>query len=1593
MNSHQIKKFRTDLEKNLKTWIPQNDNLITKELALFDRLMSRRDFLKSTSLVALSAILYQGCSNKPPSQWDVIDDNFTLENYSDLSSVKSTSKIVVDADVLPSMVNYSPLRAIGSVDAQHIELDAVIESFNSHIMTSDSGEIFDKDGMNLPSRNYGIPEYVHLSRDDLGSDYYLSIYEQSHGKDHGLQETKIDLEGTSSFTLNHLVATNGSFHNRVHGSKVYNQKMLLLANLNDYEFSYNTSSAIPLQLYYQSVSSALLMPSVALEYDLKWESLDLMKVFKESESHTFSSYRLVDANTYHDGSKKSFIYGTIRFDEYYNYGFTVTFDSITDTKPTVTFFAPEFLSIKSTTIKDLKTLYEDINPTSNHAFDDFGIFANQTFKPLSHLVDSDGNISSEIVFSFVSYDIASDDVTNTQTPVSGLYEFKKFVENETDDIFEQEFFKRFLVRVDSSSGGVVYPFKDYKPELSLVGDASSFTLTFENTLIPSVDVWSDVYSKNLKHLDQMFVRFVRDESSHFNVLLATPYADATNLGVSHKSVNITPSSTADGFSEVTVDTTDSFFNDALYDDGTTVEGYKELWYDEMKVNLEDAPSLASCVDQNGGDFDFYSTQNHQGLLRSYFMIRHLNVDESVSSYLVGFNEKGLYLDEESYEYMDYNTLHDQILADDVPYFPPMPLEVDPLDIYQWHGVVSDAEVLYKSMAHNIVDESTRTLIDNDGSLGDVYSYVLSSCDSIDKHWYMHEEQKRVQSTKESNNLVNADLHQVHLQTKNIYNLPVTLEDDAYVEVRFSKKLVVKDMTDHLNPVRHHVNELASLFLKTDLNGRVALEIDAGNQESQYQGATLEYRLVGASTLALKQDRPVAFVISTGGVTSEFQEFNISFHMYERFSTEKYESQQSGRLATTVYSGLVEHLDPNFHDSIPSFSEAFSKLHDDSKPDNDLPIVNLAEFYASSSLPDGELRLSPLNSAIVFKSHRRKKKKKKRFHPFAWVKHVKKRIKKRVKKIAKHIVAAVKKTADKLAKPIDDVLSDIDNGIADFGSVVVGAAGDIAAAAEKLWDVIDSFAEKFWNWLKSLFDMDASWEIAQEIKQMFADQLKPIGDASSLNQQSKNLYSFLGESEAFIKNEIDTLCDMLEEDIDDAIDSAFKQTQDVDNQVSSAKDKQKNSNANSTNTHHLFDQVKRIIASFSVDGVTCDMDTSSGSVYDISASTFENVTDSTLAPIENVLHSSVQNISQLFIGGSMQSLQSLLATDLKTLSGIVIDDVRIIGDTVSELPLAVLSDKSSCTSDLLVETERTVLDMLGYLLFADKSKFIDIEDFGAFLMGYHINIVDTLLGAPIEDSDGNHIDVGTQIKDGTFRTTLNEMGSQMEIPTSSNSAVLKRAVTPGGLPRNVYIAVIVLEAMDFVEGVIQHIFESLSTQDQSVKNLLTGISLVRPVLMIADIATVSIANRSSTSDPLLLTYKIAIGVISGFVGLFGYLQGKYEGKFPNYDDKGDAKAFMIVSSILTIFKVLLQIILLASEKYENTEQTLINLNTSITVIDILSQLTGIVQNIGEYSLKNKGEPVLSNPALTSVRVGNTIADLSIVSMKISMNGIRLAEVPS
>ncbi|WP_321314826.1 hypothetical protein [Halarcobacter sp.] len=1369
MNSPEqsIKLLRKQMKGYLKDWIPNNNNLVKKELEIFDSIMTRRDFLKTTSLAALSVLIGYGC-NKPPSQWEDDGSNsidWTISD-SDMSTVTTPCNIAVDSEIQEAFTTYTPLPAVGSEDSTIIS-HSIMESFNPHIMTASNEDEITSIGLNLPTRTYGIPEHLHLEKQSNESDYNLSIYEKDNDGHQGLKQTIIKLKDTSLIDYDSIVATNGSFHNKIKDNFIHKQKMVLLSNKND-THDYSQTSA--LRLYYRTEFAKLLLPDENFISTTNWDNyIDLIKEFKNQEpTASFNSYKIAEINTYTSGDNHSFIYGTIRFDNYYNYGFVISYDDftqidVTNVRPAITFFSAQFMSYNSEGISNLIKDYNDNSASIVTPLSDILIFSKANFTPLAQLVDDEGNLQSKFIFSFYCLSAMDETVSNT----SG-YDLLKFSNINSD------FVKRYPMLVehkDVASSSVVYTLDDYdsfgKIEIASNQLHFSFSVYKEHEFI-STDIWESIYNKQTNKVDHMFVRSIKSNGSNYEVLTSSTHYSESNMefGLSHHTIEI------DLNTKISVNNV--YSNNILFEDMSSDDGkYKDLWFNNI---LSGYSSLYDCVHKKGGigTIDFHATHNHQGLLRNYLLIRYS--DEK--SILLGCNEKGI---EETTKFAYQN--HDNIINKlGIEHYPPMPISIDnPLKLFHWHGIAEDGEVLYSSIRQNEIN-SNNQLIENSNK--NLLSYMHSSCNLTQKVWNMREEQIHVDFGSDTieTNLVKNDLHQVHLHVTNCYRNEVSLykntqlfsnlsddqisqvkekeaNADIYVEIRFNKRVSIKDYTDITNIKTYHPSANNSIFLSTDSKGKVSLQIDAGTKDDKYNGAIMQYRLIDKSNLIKQSDKALAIVTNdSNSLTTDFKSCNISFKTYQKLSTQNYDNIQIGASKDSDTAKTV--LDNINSSSSHDISHAFSKVLENTSPNNDSQLVRLNKVQINNN---NLLALGFSSSVTHFKA-------------VNWIRHSIYTASSNIEKL----LEAAKQAASTLSKDITTIISNITDDIDE-------AIEDIAAAVEKLWNDVSSFAQKLWDILRTVLDFKTAYNIGQELKQLRFDQLKPLNDSNSQNIYSHNAYTIMESAEDMVSEISDDMIEKIDTSLDAIFGNNIKDiSQKMDTHKTNVDNDKKNMQNNSTIITHIVDQIDRLIELLKINKLIDyvkgeeekfkdDLNTLMNNIFGVtldemlSGSFPKYLEDNLLSffkvdskeqlvatieyhpglsngddPAPNSLIRQIQkNIFQSknsitnFATGSSSAVDMFNDTQstIYGLKNLLTSEIENFNKFGHHLPTEFLKDDKifsfmTQSGDLL----NKIFKPLGTLLFLDSHKFKNIEDLATFGMGFSLFIAPIIAESTINEAN-------------------------------------------------------------------------------------------------------------------------------------------------------------------------------------------------------------------------------------------------------------------
>ena len=1332
----KIKEFRGEMQKKLMEWIPDDDALVSKELGIFDRVVSRRDFLQATSVAAAYALFYQGCSDKPPSMWpEAQNDKSNKLSDAELMSVTKPSKLIIDADVLETPVEYSPLKALSSSDAEYVKLSNTLEAFNPHLMTIDSVVLSQKNNLKLADKNYAAAEVVHLSKDSSSTNYFLDIYENVvNTSQASLHKTKIELDSSADANFDKLVSSNGSYHNRVEDGIVYSQKMILVSNSND---DVNPD----IRLYYQATSSNLLEPGIEMQDELVWESLELIDHFKYAEKHTFNTYSIIDVDSYGDALGNSFLYGTIQFDNLYNYGFSIAFTSISSVKPKVSFFTPKFLSIESTAVSNLNDSFNDLTIDSEAvSLKDFTLFKDQKFLPFSSITESDGSLSQDVLFSFVSFDVENAEVIRHDN----RYDLKLFTQTYNSML------KRYLLSVDIGGGGVSYLLDEYDNTPSLYVKDNIFHFSFISSDIHLTDIYRDIYKADEIGFDvaqtemkSSYVRYVKNDGDTLHILLASTYKDNYSMGIAQKSILLDSTN----FELKELLKSKASLHESSYNEHT----YKSLWFDDV-VDKNICELLHDCANE---EYKSYIVQNKQGVLNSYFIIKIEGVD-----FLLNFNEQGENPEqskENPYNYQSFDNLYAEIKSKSTPFFPPIPVATEVKSLYINPTVGAQEEIVYSAIRTKKVDIASQSLVENEDKT--LLSYYQSSFEALSGTWSSQELFQAVPIQSKKDYIYKEPRHIVHMYLNSVYNTPSTIEENRYIEVRFTKAITLTDLTFLETPKTYHASIGTSIFLKPDKTGKISLEIQSGvSRHDIFNGSSLLYRIVDKNDLSVEQNRPIAILSTNSTTTSSFKHFHISYKLIKRLSTEDVDNFQEGVLQSelqdpdTGYSILDTHAKDHEKKNISKVTDAYTRLAKSAVVDNE---GNFVSLYAAKESSYQEV-IDPLfflyrdgmYDSISLEHSKFSK----------WVHHVTSSMKHSLHKAGKELSKKIKNALEKLLPEIEDLFSNFSVSMDSILSTLMSIVDKIVTFTDHLYIL---YVESFWEFVKGFFEFQSAFIIGEEFKKTFAQQMLS-------NSGTKNGYALIKEQTSLMQKEVGGVSEIIKKDIDKKIDDNFykdakesdKKTLEFHNRSSI----QKNSVKYHHGTYTIFKLYKSIAndkdpdapmddsvftcnAAFSVEKLlSCIMDKEK---REIAKTLIKEYEDS-----NRVLH----NVSSR---GEVGKEKENIATLLKDSINGVIDEIDIMADGLLQIPLAFLNGSStiSLAEKALDSTMKDVFIIFGLIFFDDKDKFKSFDDVGYFISGYalffQLSLIDPRINKSLEVQK-DYLDIIKYIKDGDYRADLSKV---------------------------------------------------------------------------------------------------------------------------------------------------------------------------------------------------------------------------------------------
>ena len=1339
----RVRYLREKMKLQLQQWMPNNDALVQKELHIFDRIMSRREFLQTTSIVAATALFY-GCSNgndikNLPSN---IDDDSPISD-TEQSSVTKATKLLVDADILDSYDFYNPLGAKGSSDAPTLKGHTVIESFNPHLMTLDSSQDSDLSGFKELTRNYGISEIVHLNKESSTSNYTLSIFEKDiNSSQQALTETLVELPTTQDLNFNNLVAANGNYHNRVKDAKVYAQKMLLMVN--------DETLNPDIRIYYQSNSSPLLNAGVATPTNKQWQYLDIVSLFKEYDTnYSFTNYKLIDVNSYEDGSNNNFIYGTLQFDDFYNYGFTISYSNIDDTAPTISFFTPKFLSKNASTIETLKNDFDALGIESTVELKEFALFSSQKFIPFVHLKDS-------TLFSFFSFDTSVDEDGGEIYSDDG-YEFDltHFTQSDISMI------KHYLIDVDTTKSGISYLLEEYSTDASISLDGNFFEFTFDTSNIPTLDLWS-LYKKENDVANSMaslqlrdsFIRFVKDDDNTVHVMFVSSILTTQDIGISHSSIKIeyeTKNSEKSNFKVLESLTSKSFVDESSFDNYE----YKSMWYENMK-NSSIHSSLSDCVHGDNGYYDFYSTHNHQGVLKNYFVIK-------VGDYqfLLNFNEQGMNPEptqEQQYNFQTHDNLYENIKNDTVAHFPPLPVSTNVKNLLKWRSVGSDEEVLYTAVRPYDINKEEKSLVENKNKA--LHSYFFASLDPLDSAWNTHEINKNCSYNTKEQNLYKIQKHQVHIHTNNIYDIPTEVEENIYVEVRFASAVVVTDQSDTTSPKTYHARRDTSLFLKP-VAGTITLEVSSGfTHDDLFNGATMFYRYVDKNEMIMNQEQPTAILSDDATQTTEFMKCNISFRQFERLSTQNINRYQIGMReddlsdAQTADDILQANVKSSQKENISKVTDLYQTLYENAAPQNQLapasitsaPMIVNPLFYTLSAISK-----APLRSTNYSASFRK------------WGHKALSTIESSAKHAEEELIKVVKETLEKLVDDIEDLINDSSQSMQTMLTslmVLLNKMIELATARLIL------YLAPFWLFVRGYIGLNPAWDIGRELKQLKSDQF------SQTSTVEGNVYSIIKEQTKKVEEKIDEISDEFQKKVDGAIDSGINTISDsFDANFEKSKSVKNHQQKNSTKQNHLLHQTARVHHRMALSDPKDTLDTDESVFVCGENSTVEELiaclSKQELEDFKDDYYKkgkdSQKLLQDMIDGKNFDTYKEDLSSFLKDNAHSIEKEFSTLTKGIVQVPLAFLNGSSSINfaENILEGVLKELFQALGLILFKDIDKFKTIEDIGYFFTGFHLYMSLSFFKDIDTFTTTKSIDVVKYIQSGEFREKINDSGSKKQ----------------------------------------------------------------------------------------------------------------------------------------------------------------------------------------------------------------------------------------
>ncbi|NOQ30334.1 MAG: hypothetical protein GQ570_04330 [Helicobacteraceae bacterium] len=1467
--------LRKLMQAQLLRWMPGHDKLMTQEMDIYDEILSRRGFLKTTLFASVVAFL-QGCGSSvgPPSTW-------LGGSLDGTSAVTTVDDITAHADIMK--VTHSDVE----IDAEQV-YDCLIEGFNPVMMSQDEDLNFNPAGFKPYTRAYGEPEMVHMNTQitlegetKSISGFNLIIYEYDETGEHGTKETLIattnakdsaittgdtPIVNTGFADYNTVCAANSSYHNTVDSYIAISQKMIAVGCIGAGGFFPDLGFTFGIFYQTRALTSQVATTNINAGTENEWQMLDILPLlYKYILSEPMVN--ILEIKDYNDGMGNSFIYASIQiFDDDTKdssvYGCVVNFPTARSTEPTVNFFLPdEYASGTQNTLDKLDT--KNYPPA-----------VSQLYKPLAMRMDEYGRPTSNILFTYATY--------NSTTPLS-VADFDTGGSN-------GDAYVRLLFNVDSSitSTEVQIVAKDCIPNITKIDD--KYTIEYANLSsdngwngnASNFDLWERLYNRDATTLQSLFVKeFTASFGNSVTIKFVSDFSDSSKIGVNeHKLTFDIQTTTATS----TIDT--HYYNNPLMSYAQSIfsladnTDYMTLWYNNFKEYF-DNKSLHEV------EYDFYCTTNHQGLLRNTFLFKSPNgVD---SNLLVVFDEKGYLANTtDSYAVSKGATYHynvNDVTGKDTECMIPVPISLGVEKIFPWYRELHDNEIITSAMKQTTVNSTTRELsYDNIDTSKKSYFYNVR--DSVSGKWQQHT--YKIKPATEITTIENVKMvncHQVELQTINCYDNNIA-DPNTTIEIYLNGKGYVVDQTDPAKVKTYALSRLQCCYLKPNSLGQLKLEMHVGHEEDQVPGLLFFYRAISLNNTTIVHKNSLPILVLNDAATKGYKSFNLSYQPHGRLQTKDPTSVISVD-TPQPYSGQSSTPQQQLQANNSAFSTATLKTGTDVysaalknfAPKNSDPLADITDINTTSKIKP--LTYNP-NIKLVTTSE---------LLGDWWddVKHYYHHAIHNIKKIAKRIYNAAKNALNTIVSAIASLLKDI-------ASDVMTALVDAALCLDSLVKDVVSFVKFCIKFIGALLDFTNAYKIGMNLQSITDSFLSPTGP-------SNNIYHTIKSVEDTIATDINNSLNTLKADITSDIDSAFGEVKDDTVSSQTKTRKAQNKKTDTTKTNHIHNQLHRQTSK-----VTPADPTTSPTVktaLDTLKNKLENQVETTIKNVGSDIESAVTTLAT---GGSFSTVKTKLANATSSIITEPITLLEDVMDTVVHLPTDILDDiygPNKPGSNIFAALEGVLLDALSLLFFQTTGKFKSFSDIVYFLLGFGVQVLEEIIGS-LESLFGDNNSSGNSIRTITGNSSFASDIVKLYLSQNTDSEVIT-SIDGTDL-------IICLDTVFFVSGFFQTEFQVgvIITDGQAFGTLAAITMLLRGGL---DIIRLLCENKSGNvfNGLLLLTAGLLIGsmallinskgiaIISSVLSFIGRVY-----QFIGFKNNEHGEIFAIYGLLRMIFILLIRI---------------------------------------------------------------------------------------